>query len=169
MRTHAPLSKPMTVSVTVQEVRPRRFAAVQRTIDAGSVRAAWKPALDTVWKFLRTHPGLRSDGHNIFLFHHADVGAPMLCEFGVEITHAFQPVGEVYSTETPGGEAAIAVHRGPYTGLKETHTAIQQWMTTNHRMSAGQSWEIYGDPTPDPANTETTVVYLLRAVVEATA
>jgi hypothetical protein len=24
------------------------------------------------------------------------------------------------------------------------------------------SWEIYGDPTPDPADTETTVVYLLK-------
>jgi hypothetical protein len=28
--------------------------------------------------------------------------------------------------------------------------------------SAGHSWEIYGDPTPDPADTETTVVYLLK-------
>src|SRR5215469_6222107 len=28
--------------------------------------------------------------------------------------------------------------------------------------SAGHSWEIYGDPTPDPADTETTVVHLLK-------
>ena len=32
----------------------------------------------------------------------------------------------------------------------------------NRRESAGYSWEIYGDPTPDPADTETTVVYLLK-------
>jgi hypothetical protein len=27
---------------------------------------------------------------------------------------------------------------------------------------AGHPWEIYGDPASDPANTETTLVYLLK-------
>lgn len=35
-------------------------------------------------------------------------------------------------------------------------------MAANHRESAGHSWEIYGDPTPDPAGTETMVVHLLK-------
>jgi hypothetical protein len=35
-------------------------------------------------------------------------------------------------------------------------------MAATRRESAGCSWEIYGDPTPDPAETETTVVYLLK-------
>lgn len=42
------------------------------------------------------------------------------------------------------------------------HDAIQKWMAANQRQSAGQSWEIYGDPTPDPADIETTVVYLRK-------
>jgi hypothetical protein len=37
-------------------------------------------------------------------------------------------------------------------------------MTANRRDSAGHSWEVYGDPTPDPTDTETTVVYLLNSV-----
>jgi hypothetical protein len=32
----------------------------------------------------------------------------------------------------------------------------------NRREPAGHSWEIYGDPMPDPADTETTVMYLLK-------
>src|SRR5436305_543950 len=37
-------------------------------------------------------------------------------------------------------------------------------MAANRRESAGHSWEIYGDPMPDPANTETTVVHSLSRV-----
>ena len=46
--------------------------------------------------------------------------------------------------------------------MNETHDAIRKWMAANRRESAGHSWEIYGDPTPDPADTETTVVCLLK-------
>lgn len=35
-------------------------------------------------------------------------------------------------------------------------------MPANQRESAGQSWEIYGDPTPNPTETETVIVYLLQ-------
>jgi effector-binding domain-containing protein len=61
-----------------------------------------------------------------------------------------------------GGEAAIAVPRGPYNRMNEAHETIKEWMATNQRECAGCSWEIYGDPTPDPANTETMIVYLLN-------
>jgi hypothetical protein len=56
----------------------------------------------------------------------------------------------------------IAIHRGPYGRMDEAYKAIENWMTVNRRESAGHSWEIYGDPTPDPAETETTIVHLLK-------
>ncbi len=149
--------------MNVETVRPSEaLAAVRREVAPGAVGSAWGPALDKVWEFIRSRPGLRTDGHNIFLYHHpTQPGAPIACDFGVEVTRSFETNAEVYATETPGGEAAVAVHRGPYTRMSEAHNAIGKWMTENRRKSAGYSWEIYGDPTPDPADTQTTVVYLL--------
>jgi effector-binding domain-containing protein len=153
----------MPISINVQTVRPRKLAAVRHEVAPGAVGSAWGPALDKVWEFIRSEPGLRTDGHNIFLYHHPKQrGAPILCDFGVEVARTFETAREVYATETPGGEAAVAVHRGAYNRINETHNAIGEWMAVNHRESAGHSWEIYGDPTPDPADTETTVVYLLK-------
>ena len=153
----------MPVSVNLQTVHPRKLAAVRREVAPGAVGSAWGPALGKVWKFIRSQPGLWTDGHNIFLYHHpTQPGAPILCDFGVEVTRTFVTAGEVYATETQGGEAAVAVHRGPYNRMNEAHDAIGKWTAANRRAFAGHSWEIYGDPTPDPADTETTVVYLLK-------
>ncbi len=151
------------ISVDVQTVQPRKLAAVRREVAPGEIGAAWKPALDKVWAFLRSQPGLRTDGHNIFLYHHpTQAGAPVVCDFGVEVTRTFDSTGEVYATETPGGDAAVIVHRGSYSRMNEAHDTIREFIATQGRKSAGYSWEIYGDPKPNPGDTETTIVYLLK-------
>jgi effector-binding domain-containing protein len=153
----------MQVSVNEQTVHARKLAAVRREVAPGAIGSAWGPAVDKVWEFIRGQPGLRTDGHNIFLYHHPkERGAPILCDFAVEVTRTFETAGEVYATETPAGVAAVAVHRGPYNRMNEAYNAIEKWMAVNARESAGHSWEIYGDPTPDPADTETTIVHLLK-------
>lgn len=153
----------MPVPVSVQTVLPRTLAAVRREVAPHEIGSAWAPAVGKVWDFIRTQPGLWTDGHNIFVYHHPNKpGVPILCDFGVEVTRTFERAGEVYAIETPGGEAAVAVHRGPYQRLNQAYQAIDEWMAANQRESAGHSWEIYGDPTPDPADTETTVVHLLK-------
>ena len=119
----------MPVSVKLHIARPRKLAAVRREVAPGAVGSAWGPAVGKVWDFIRCQPGLRTDGHNIFLYHHPTrPGAPILCDFGVEVTRTFEAAGEVYATETPGGEAAVAIHRGPYNRMDEAHDAIRKWM-----------------------------------------
>lgn len=154
----------MAASVSLQAVRPRILAAVRCEVaEPSDVASAWGPAIGKVWDFIRSQPGLRTDGHNIFVYHNPQQpGAPLVCDFGVEVTRTFATTGEVYATQTPEGEAAVAVHRGPYNRLNEAYIAIDEWLKANGRESAGDVWEIYGDPTPEPADTETTVVNLLR-------
>lgn len=153
----------MAVSVLVQVVSPRILAAVSRKVAIGGVGAVWRPALDQVWAFLHTHPGLRTDGHNVFLYHHpAQRGDPMDVDFGVEVVREFGPLGEIKPVKTPAGEVATATHIGLYDRLGQTHDAIHAWAAANDRVFAGKSWEIYGDWNDDPAKLETTVMYLLR-------
>jgi len=154
----------MPVSVNVQTVHPRKLAAVRREVAPGAVGSAWGPAIGKVWPFIRSQPGLWTDGHNIFLYHHpTQPGTPILCDFGVEVRRTFETTGEVYATETPGGRSCCRhPPRGARNRMHEAHDAIRKWMAANQRESAGHSWEIYGDPTPDPADTETPVVYLLK-------
>ncbi len=152
----------MLVSVGLQAVSSRTLAAVRCTVPPGEVGSAWGPALGQVWDFLRGRPELWTGGHNIFVYHHPkEAGAPLLCDFGVEVAGTFEDAGEVFATETPTGEAVVAVYRGPYDRLHEAYEAIDTWMTTQARGSAGHSWEIYADPTPNPADTVTTVLHLL--------
>ena len=140
-----------------------KLAAVRRHVAIGGVGAAWRPALDKVWAFLRTQPGLRTEGHNVFLYHHPEHrDLPMDVDFGVEVNRTFEAAGEVYATETPAGMVAVAVHVGPYDRTKEAHDAIHAWREANQREFAGMSWEIYGDPSDDPSKLETTIMYLLQ-------
>jgi effector-binding domain-containing protein len=116
----------MGASVSIQLASPRMIAAVRRQVRIGHVATFWRPALDLVWAFLRQTPELRTDGHNIFLYHHAAKGeSAMTVDFGVQVTRAFPQSGEVFATETPAGKVASALHVGPYERMGETHEAIQ--------------------------------------------
>jgi hypothetical protein len=50
----------MPVSVNLQTVHPRQLAAVRREVAPGAVGSAQRPALDEVWEFIRSQPGLRT-------------------------------------------------------------------------------------------------------------
>lgn len=153
----------MASEVHVEVVSPRLLAAVRRRVCIDQIGSTWRPALDQVWAFLRQHPGLRTDGHNVFLYHHpANRQDPMDIDFGVQVVRPFERSGEVAPTETPAGKVAAAVHVGPYERLGDTHQAIHQWAAEKKISFADKSWEIYGDWTDDATKLETRIEYLLE-------
>ena len=152
----------MNYQVITQTVSSQTLAAVRRRVRIGEVGRAWKPALDLVWEFLRCNKGLRTDGHNCFLYQHPAPGeAVMVVDFGVQIVQPFKDAGEVICTETPAGEVVMTTHIGSYGKLAAAHEAINSWCRTNSRTLGAYSWEIYGDWSDDEAKLETQVVYLL--------
>ena len=153
----------MNYQVVTQTVRPQLLAAVRRRVQVGEVWKAWKPALDLVWNFLRNHEGLRTDGHNCFLYHHRAPGeVAMVVDFGVQVIRPFQDEGEIVCTETPAGEVVMTTHIGSYGKLAAAHEAINSWCAATGRQCGAFSWEIYGDWAADETKLETQVIYLLK-------
>jgi effector-binding domain-containing protein len=147
--------------VEIVRVGAERIAAVRARVPAGGVAAAFGASLDRVWAFLRRHPGLRDGGHNVFLYHHDAPGELLTVDFGVQVVRAFDPEGDVRCVETPAGEVARIVHRGPYDRMREAHAAAFDAIRRAGRQVGAASWEIYGDHRDDPAALETTIHYLL--------
>ena len=137
------------------------IASVRARVALDHIPDAFREPLGKVWAFLRTHPELKKDAHNVFLYHHATFDNGVIdIDFGVQVVSAFPGEGEVACTALPAGVAASVVHRGPYDGLGAAHGAIHAWMK-EHGCNSPLSWEIYGDWSEDPAKLETTVFYLL--------
>lgn len=156
-------NRAMEYPVRVERIEPRLLAAVQRTAAPREIARVFKPALDQVWAFLGQNAELRSEGHNVFLYHHvAEPEAGMPIDFGVEVTRRFERAGQVFCVETPAGEAAVIEHRGPYSELHRAHAALHRWCAANGRTIGSHSLEIYGDWSNDPSKLETTIQYLLR-------
>lgn len=152
----------MNYQIVTKNVSAQTLAAVRRRVRIGEVGKAWKPALDLVWEFLGRHEGLRTDGHNCFLYHHPGPGEEvMMVEFGVQVVRPFPDEGEVVCTETPAGEVVMTTHIGSYAKLAAAHQAIHSWRAATGRTFGACSWEIYGDWTDDETKIETQVVYLL--------
>ena len=130
---------------------------------SGRKSQAFRSSLDKVWAFLRGQPGLRTDGHNLFLYHHEHAcRGRITVDFGVQVVRRFEQQGEVRCIETPSGTVATVLHRGPYDRLSEAHAAVCDWCRQHAKQIGGFSWEIYGDWSDDPSKLETTVVYLLK-------
>src|SRR5438034_8839048 len=104
----------MAYEIVLEDVAARPIAAAHASVPVGHVAEVWGPALDKVWAFLRRHDGLRTDGHNIFVYHHpVRPGAPMEVDFGVEVSRAFAGEGDIVFTRTPAGQVASTLHIGP--------------------------------------------------------
>jgi effector-binding domain-containing protein len=153
----------MTAPVTIEIVAPKHLAAVRRRTKAADIMTAFKPALDQVRDFLREHPGLHQGGPRVLYYHHRS-GTPeagMDVDFGVEVSGHFDGKGGVSCVTTPGGHAAVLVHRGFYAGLPETHQRLHRWFQTNGQLMGTWSLEIYGDWHEDEGKLETTIVYAM--------
>src|ERR1700744_3537581 len=109
-------------AVKVVQVEPRPTAVVAQTTTWTEFPRVWGQLLGEVYEFVRWHPYLATGGggerwQNVMLYKDR---SPDL-EVGVLVAAAFESEGRVVASELPGGEVAVATHRGEYASLRTTH------------------------------------------------
>jgi effector-binding domain-containing protein len=145
--------------VIVQRVNIRHVAVVRERRRWADLGPKLLPLLDRVYAAVRVGKVVKS-GHNIFIFRDGTKDA-VTVEVGVEVASALGPVDDIEFVVTPAGEAAMSVHKGPYSGLGGAHEAIIRWCKEHGRTRANVCWEIYGDWHEDAAQLQTEVFYSL--------
>ena len=88
-------------------------------------------------------------------------------EAGLPLTAPFKAGAEVRASHIGGGEAAVAMHVGPYDTIEQTYVALTAWLEDQGRTPAGPMWESYltsPDEEPDPAKWLTEVHVPVEAV-----
>jgi effector-binding domain-containing protein len=146
----------MEYEVRVIEVESRRLASVKAHAPFTNLAPTIMASMDVVWGFVGSH-NVTDTGHNVIRY-----DASGLTEVGVEVTRDVPGGTRVVMSSTPAGRAATTVHWGNYDGLKDASTAVVDWCAANGHRLSGESWEVYGDWSDDPAKLRTDVFFLLE-------
>jgi effector-binding domain-containing protein len=152
-----------TSPVRVVTVDPRPTAVITQTTTWDEFPRLWSRLLDGVYEVVRGNQDLAGEAdtetwQNVMLYKD---DRPTV-EVGVLATRSFNPEGCVVASHLPGGTTAVAIHRGDYSLLGDTHAAVLEYVKAQGLDLAGPRWEIYGHWRADPAELETEIYYLLR-------
>jgi AraC family transcriptional regulator len=151
----------MSVSITKQQLEPRLALVMRRKTTDKEIAKTLGEVLPAVWGYAAKN-GIPLAGPPFTRY--VEMGRGLwTIEAGLPISAPAQGEGDIVATELPGGMAAVAIHKGSYETLGETHAAIERWLDAN-KLTAGAPWETYvTDPatTPNPAEWQTQVVYPL--------
>jgi effector-binding domain-containing protein len=83
-----------------------------------------------------------------------EIGIPVAAPIGDLRPLAECEDGEMGSSELPGGEVALAVHRGSYDTLRGTYEALPGWIAGQGRAIAAAPWESYVDDPSEVAEAD---------------
>lgn len=148
--------------IELRVIKPRLTASVRDTVSRDDVTQVLGRSFQAVKEALATQR-IEADGSPYARWH--EFGDQVDLEAGLMVKTAIAELGDVKPSQLPGGPAVIAVHAGPYEGLKATYDALEAWIARSGRTANGGPWEIYlTDPSaePDPSKWLTEVIYPLR-------
>ncbi len=161
--TNPSRSIPMATTVTRRTVEASHALVIRKTVAPAEIAATLAESLPRVFAYAQ-HAGVAFAGPPFTRYLRTGIGL-LTIEAGMPIATATRTGDGIEAIELPAGPVAVAVHRGAYDKLSETHAAIERWIAAQGHTSSGAPWEVYvTDPgqKPNPADWETEVFYPLE-------
>jgi effector-binding domain-containing protein len=100
-------------------------------------------------------------GHNYAIYERG-TRKQVLVRAGFPVSGPFAEAQSAKCFTLAAGEAAHAVHIGPYSELHRTYARLDAWCKEQGIAVGGQSWELYGDWHDDPSKLETGIYYRVK-------
>lgn len=138
----------MPYEITVRTVAPQQVAAVTLRTTLTAVGSDVQQGFGTVVQAV-TVAGRHPAGAPFIVFHDViDEHTDGTIEICVPVAPGTAlPAGPAHLTEIPGGEMAVAVHRGPYAEVSPAYHYITGWIEEHGYQHAGPPREVYlNDP-----------------------
>ena len=134
----------MLPEIALRKEPPRRWAGVRRTVRAPEIGAFCSEVLPRIARQLDAHAVPRL-GPAVIVYHaHDEAAGAFDLTAGYFVPDAAAIDGLDVGTIGPG-EAAYAVHRGPYQRLGDAHSALRDWTESRGWRPRGPCFDVYVD------------------------
>ena len=124
--------------VTTQKVIT---AAIHLTIPGRDMPKYMDPAIQEIIRTVMAQ-GIRITGP-MFSYHHRRPSDTFDFEIGFPVSTPIKEEGRVRNSMLPALKVVRSVYQGPYEGLAQAWTALQQWVRANGHPETGRFWEGY--------------------------
>jgi effector-binding domain-containing protein len=137
----------------VVSVSPVLLALTAEELPRAQIPVRIRGMFDIVYTWVRNAP-VRQAGHNYAIYDQCTTQR-LRVQVGFPVSGPFADTDLVKCVTLESGQAARAVHVGPYADLHRTYAVLRNWCGQRELALTDQSWEVYGDWTDDPSKLET--------------
>ncbi len=143
-----------------RQTTQQHTAAIRMTRPMTQIGPAMGEAFPKIYEAV-VSAGMEPTGEPLARYFDMGDGETTSFECAVPVPSPFTANGEVEPSTIGGGEAAFAVHLGPYDRIGHTWEQLMAWVTAQGRTPAGPFWEVYiDDPEETPEAELKTELYI---------
>ena len=124
-----------------KQIEAQQYAGIRTTVTMDKIGEVIGSMFGEVFGHIQQN-GQRPAGMPFALYHSMD-GNSVDLECGIPVNTPVPGTNRVRAGKLPAGTVATVTHVGPYDNLRQTWSALTEWMSSQGLQPAGAPWEVY--------------------------